>query len=263
MTTVGQTKLQQILNKVPEITLGFWVVKIMSTTVGETCADYLAVNIGWGTAITSTVMAVLLLIALTVQISSRRYIPTIYWLTVVLISIVGTQITDLLTDKLKVSLYVSTSLFSLLLAAIFAIWVFTEKTLSVHTIVTRKRELFYWSAILCTFALGTAAGDLATEALGWGFKVGVIVFSTAIALTSIAYRVGLNAILAFWMTYILTRPLGAALGDLLSQSNEYGGLGLGVIKTSIIFLSVIFVIVGFLSVKQKRSLDAQKLFNTK
>lgn len=258
MTEVAQTKLQQMLNKVPEVTLGFWTVKIMSTTVGETCADYLAVNIGWGKATTGTVMALLLFGALMIQLKSRRYIPSIYWLTVVLISIVGTQITDLLTDKLGVSLYLSTTVFSLALAVIFAIWYWTEKTLSVHTIVTRRRELFYWGAILCTFALGTAAGDLATEALGWGFKIGVVIFGVAIALTGAAYRVGLNSVLAFWITYILTRPLGASLGDLLSQSPEYGGLGLGTVNTSIIFLSVIVAIVGFLSVKQNRTLKLDK-----
>lgn len=259
MTTVTQTKLQQMLNKVPEVTLGFWVVKIMSTTVGETCADYLAVNVGWGAAVTSTVMAVLLFASLMIQLSGRRYIPSIYWLTVVLISIVGTQITDLLTDKLEVSLYLSTAAFSLALAAIFAIWYFTEKTLSVHTIVTKRRELFYWGAILCTFALGTAAGDLATEALGWGFKVGVVIFGAGIALTGIAYRFGLNTVFAFWITYILTRPLGASLGDLLSQSAEYGGVGLGAVKTSIIFLVVIITIVGFLSWSQAHNLKHGKL----
>ena len=259
MTEVTDTKFGLMLNKVPEITLAFWVVKIMSTTVGETCADYLAVNIGWGTAITGTVMAVLLFGALIIQLTSQRYFPSIYWLTVVLISIVGTQITDLLTDKLGVSLYLSTAVFSVALAAIFASWYKSERTLSVHTIVTRRRELFYWGVILCTFALGTAAGDLATEALGWGFKVGVFVFGAAIGLVGIAYRFGLNAVLAFWITYILTRPLGASLGDLLSQSTEYGGVGLGTVKTSIAFLSVIVTIVGFFSLKQNNILKLEKL----
>ena len=243
-----------MLNKVPEVTLAFWAVKIMSTTVGETCADYLAVNVGWGTAITSSVMAILFLVVLIIQLSSRRYLPSLYWLTVVLVSIVGTQITDILTDKLEVSLYLSTAVFSFMLAAIFAVWYKSERTLSVHTIINRRRELFYWGAILCTFALGTAAGDLATEALGWGFKIGVVIFGSAIFLTGIAYRFGLNSVLAFWITYILTRPLGASLGDLLSQSPEYGGVGLGTVKTSIVFLSVIIAIVGFLSVNQNRTL---------
>ena len=150
MKEITPSKYQHMLNKVPEITLAFWAVKIMSTTVGETCADYLAVNVGWGTAITSSVMAALFLVALIIQLSSRRYLPSLYWLTVVLVSIVGTQITDILTDKLEVSLYLSTAVFSFMLAAIFAMWYKSERTLSVHTIVTRRRELFYWGAILLT-----------------------------------------------------------------------------------------------------------------
>ena len=166
MTTRSPTTLRQMLNKVPEVTLAFWVIKIMSTTVGETGADYLAVHVGLGTAMTGGIMAVLLLTALLMQLRAQLYVPWIYWLTVVLVSVVGTQLTDALTDRLDVSLYVSTGVFAVLLAATFAIWHRSERTLSIHTIVTTKRELFYWAAILFTFALGTAAGDLATEALG-------------------------------------------------------------------------------------------------
>lgn len=247
-----------MLNKVPEVTLVFWLVKIMSTTVGETCADFLAVEIGWGTAITSAVMAALLFCSLTIQITARRYIPWIYWLTVVLLSIVGTQITDILTDDFGVSLYVSTAIFSTALAGIFLIWQRSENTLSVSTITTRRRELFYWSAILCTFALGTAAGDLATEALGWGFRIGVLVFGLAIAFTGVAFRFGVNSVFAFWVTYILTRPLGASLGDLLSQSQEYGGIGLGTVKTTLAFLSVILIVVGFLTINQNQNIKVLK-----
>lgn len=157
------------LNKVPQVTLSFWIIKVMCTTVGETGADYLAVNAGLGQTATRIGMTALLMAALLVQFRKRSYTPWIYWLTVVLVSIVGTQITDLFTDGMGVSLYLSTSVFAVLLAAIFAVWYAVERTLSVHEIFTRRRELFYWSAILCTFALGTAAGDLATEALGLGF----------------------------------------------------------------------------------------------
>jgi uncharacterized membrane-anchored protein len=178
---------------------------------------------------------------------------------VVLVSIVGTQITDILTDKLEVSLYLSTAVFSAILISIFAIWYRTEKTLSVQTITTRRREVFYWLAILCTFALGTAAGDLATEALGLGFKVGVVIFGVLIALAACAYRIGLNAVLAFWITYILTRPLGASLGDMLSQSTEYGGIGLGTVWTSALFLSVIVALVWALTIDQNRKLRLGKI----
>ena len=232
------------LNKVPEVTLSFWIIKIMCTTVGETGADYLAVNAGLGQTATRIGMTALLIAALIVQLRKRSYTPWIYWLTVVLVSIVGTQITDLFTDGMGVSLYLSTSVFAVLLAAIFAVWYAVERTLSVHEIFTRRRELFYWSAILCTFALGTAAGDLATEALGLGFTWGLVIFSGLIAATYTAWRMGGNAVLTFWLAYILTRPLGASLGDLLTQAKAYGGLGLGAMWTSALFLTVIVLLVA-------------------
>jgi uncharacterized membrane-anchored protein len=167
----------------------------------------------------------------------------------VLVSVVGTQITDALTDKLDVSLYVSTTVFAVMLASIFAIWYASERTLSIHTIVTRRRELFYWAAILFTFALGTAAGDLATEALYLGFRVGVLVFGGLIGLMAAAYYLGADAVLTFWLAYILTRPLGASLGDLLSQSQPNGGLGLGTINTSLVFLGIIAALVTFVSLR--------------
>ncbi len=247
----------RMLNKVPEVTLAFWVIKVMSTTVGETGADYLAVHVGLGTAITGAIMALLLTAALLVQLRSRQYVPWMYWLTVVLLSVVGTQITDALTDRLDVSLYVSTGVFAVALAATFAVWYARERTLSIHTIVTTKRELFYWAAILFTFALGTAAGDLATEALGLGFNVGVLVFGGLIAAIYAAYRLGANAVLTFWLAYVLTRPLGASLGDLLSQSRTYGGLGLGTVGTSIAFLAVIVVLVTMLSLRTDRPRAAE------
>lgn len=231
------------LNKVPEVTLSFWIIKIMCTTVGETGADFLAVNAGLGQNVTRVGMAVLLTTALFVQLRKRCYTPWIYWLTVVMVSIVGTQITDLLTDGLGVSLYVSTSVFAVALAAIFAVWYAVERSLSIHEIFTRKRELFYWSAILCTFALGTAAGDLATEALHLGFTWGLVAFGALIAATYTSWRLGGKAVLTFWIGYILTRPLGASLGDLLTQDKAYGGLGLGAMWTSALFLSVIVMLV--------------------
>jgi uncharacterized membrane-anchored protein len=239
--------MHEMLNKVPEATLIFWVIKIMSTTVGETGADYLAVHVGLGVVATDLVMATLLFLTLSLQLKARRYVPWIYWVMVVLVSIVGTQITDFLTDKLEVSLYVSTAVFAIMLAAVFATWYAVERTLSIHTIITTRRELFYWAAILFTFALGTAAGDLATEALGLGFNVGVIAFSALIAAIGAAYALGANAVLTFWLAYILTRPLGASLGDLLSQAREYGGLGLGTIYTSLAFLTVIVALVAWLT----------------
>jgi uncharacterized membrane-anchored protein len=239
-------------NKVPAIALSFWGIKVLSTTVGETGADYLAVHVGLGAALTTGVTAVLLVAALLLQLSRPRYVPWIYWLTVVLLSVVGTQITDILTDTWNVSLYVSTAVFAVLLAAWFGVWFRAEGTLSINAIDTRSRELFYWGAILVTFALGTAAGDLATEALGLGFRLGVLAFGALIAVVAVAWRAGMNAVLAFWLAYILTRPLGASLGDLLAQSREYGGLGLGTVVTSALFLAVIAALVIVISPPRRR-----------
>jgi uncharacterized membrane-anchored protein len=238
-------------SKVPVVTLAFWVIKIMSTTVGETGADYLAVHAGLGTAVTDVITLAFLAAALTLQMRVPRYVPWIYWLTVVVISVVGTQITDALTDGLGISLYVSTSVFAAALAATFAAWFASERTLSIHSIVTSRREVFYWTAILFTFALGTAAGDLATEAVGLGFNLGVVVFGALIAVVTAAYYLGANAVACFWIGYILTRPLGASLGDLLSQSREYGGLGFGSIYTSLGFLTVIIALVALLTVRDR------------
>jgi uncharacterized membrane-anchored protein len=242
-----------MLNKVPQITLWFWIVKVMSTTVGETGADYLAVHVGLGPLVTGAVMAALLIAAIILQLRADRYVPWIYWLAVVLVSVVGTQITDALTDGLGVSLYLSTLVFAAGLAAIFIAWYSQERTLSIRTIFTRRRELYYWAAILCTFALGTAAGDLATEALGLGFQLGVVIFGALIACIAAAYYLGAGAVLAFWLAYIFTRPLGASLGDLLSQARIYGGLGFGTAMTSAIFLTVIVGLVVFMTRAEERS----------
>lgn len=257
MNNLPTVRASDWLNKVPEVTLSFWIIKIMSTTVGETGADFLAVNAGFGQGLTRTVMGALLAVALFTQLRTRRYTPWIYWLTVVLVSVVGTQITDLLTDGLGVSLYVSTSVFAVALAAIFFVWHRIERTLSIHDIVTRSRELFYWAAILCTFALGTAAGDLATEALGLGFTWGAAAFGALIGITYAAWRMGGNAVLTFWIGYILTRPFGAALGDLLTQAKTYGGLGMGAMWTSALFLSVIVMLVAVAQIGMNGSRSAQ------
>jgi uncharacterized membrane-anchored protein len=253
MSMTWALPISPMLNKVPEVTLIFWTIKILSTTVGETGADYLAVHVGLGASLTMAFMAGLLIAALILQLRARRYIPWIYWLTVVLVSIVGTQITDFMSDKLEISLYVSTTVFACALVATFAIWYGLERTLSIRTIVTTRRELFYWAAILFTFALGTAAGDLATEALGLGFQLGVMVFGVLIAFVAVFYTLGINPVLTYWLAYILTRPLGASLGDLLSQSRHDGGVGLGTIHTSLTFLTVIVALVVWVTFEGDRT----------
>src|SRR3954465_8225053 len=231
------------LTKVPAITATFWVIKVLSTTIGETFADYLTVNVGLGPLVTDAVMAAVLAAALVIQFRTRKYTPWIYWLCVVLVSIVGTQITDFFTDTLGVSLYLSTAVFAVVLAVVFAVWYRQERTLAITSIDTPPREGFYWGAILTTFALGTAAGDLATEALSLGFRNGVLIFGGLIAATWIAYKIGFGQVLTFWIAYVLTRPLGASMGDLLTQDKQFGGLALGASATSILFFAVIIVLV--------------------
>ncbi|ULO10352.1 hypothetical protein H1230_14290 [Paenibacillus sp. 19GGS1-52] len=224
------------------------MIKILATTVGETAADFLNVNLNWGLTNTSIVMTVLLLITLLLQFRSKQYVPGIYWLTVVLISVVGTLVTDNLTDNLGVPLVTTTLIFAIALLVTFVIWFISEKTLSIHSIYTSKREAFYWLTILFSFALGTAAGDLVAEGLNLGYWVSALIFAALIGAVTLAhYRFKLNAVLAFWIAYILTRPLGASLGDYLSQPRGDGGLGLGTTGTSIIFLVTILILVVYLS----------------
>lgn len=239
---------RELINKVPEVTLYFWVIKILATTVGETCADFLNMHLGLGLTNTTLVMGALFLIVLAIQFRRRGYTPWVYWLTVTLISVVGTLITDNLTDNLGVPLQVTTSVFTIALIVVFAAWYASERTLSIHSIYTRRREGFYWLAILVTFALGTAAGDLIAERLQLGYFVSMLLFAGLIAAITVAHlRFGLNAVFAFWAAYILTRPLGASIGDLLSQPRDNGGLGVGTTWTSVVFLSIIAMLVVFLT----------------
>ncbi len=242
---------KELLSKVPEVTLYFWIIKVLCTTVGETAADFLNVNLGFGLTTTSIVMGILLLVVLFFQIKERRYVPGSYWLSVFLISIFGTLVTDNLTDSMGVPLELSTIIFSSLLAITFLVWYALEKTLSIQSIVTRRQELFYWLAILFTFALGTAAGDLMAESLGLGYLVTGIIVLAIIALAIIAWRLGLNSVLAFWIAYIMTRPLGASLGDYLSQVPANGGIGLGATITTGVFVLAILLTVIFLSISKK------------
>ncbi|MFS8136814.1 MAG: hypothetical protein ACMG50_01685 [Thermomonas sp.] len=252
-----ESKREQMLNKVPQLTIYFWIIKIMATTVGETVADMLAVRLNLGLLLASAVVGAMLLIALFIQFRSRKYLPSVYWVAVVLISVAGTLITDNMVDNWGVPLWVTTAVFTVLLCVTFVAWYAVEKSLSVHTIKTTRREIFYWLAILFTFTLGTAGGDLLSEGAHLGYLYSGLLFAGAIALvTLLHYKLGLNAVLAFWIAYILTRPLGASLGDLLSQSKADGGLGLGTVVTSITFLLIIVVLVIFRS-KQLKDEDGR------
>lgn len=247
----AQSKFAQMLNKVPEITLYFWIIKVLCTTVGETAADFLNVNLNLGLTGTSIVTGVLLAIVLFFQFKAYKYIPSVYWLAVTLVSVFGTLVTDNLTDKMGLPLETSTIIFGVLLALTFLAWYISEKTLSIHSIFTRRREAFYWLTILFTFALGTASGDLMAEGLGLGYLVTGVIVAVVIAFTVVAWRLRLNSVLSFWIIYILTRPLGASIGDFLSQPSSHGGLGLGVTVTSFIFLSGILGIVAFLTMTKR------------
>ena len=252
MKTLTRENAMQMLNKVPEVTLYFWIIKIMATTVGETAADFLNFNLHFGLTRTSVVMSALLAAFLFMQMRAQKYVPWLYWVLVVLISIVGTLITDNLVDNFGVSLETTTIAFALALLATFGVWFAREKTLSIHTIFTTRREIFYWAAILFTFALGTAAGDLVAEGLKIGYANSTLMFGALIGLVTITYYVfKANAVLAFWIAYILTRPLGASFGDYLSQPVAAGGLGLGTVVTSMIFLSTIASLVIYLTVTRK------------
>lgn len=243
---------RQMLNKVPEITLYFWIIKVLCTTVGETAADFLNTNLQMGLTNTTYVMGSILLVTLFFQFRARKYGPGIYWLAVVLLSIVGTLITDNLTDNFGVSLITTTILFAVALTATFAAWYAKEKTLSIHSIYTTVREAFYWLAILFTFALGTAAGDLIAERFGLGYPASLLLFGGLIAIVAIAhYRFRLNGIFAFWAAYILTRPLGASMGDYLSQPRNAGGLALGAMQINAVFLAAILGLVVFLTITRK------------
>jgi uncharacterized membrane-anchored protein len=235
-------------NRVPAVTPEFWLIKLMAVTMGETAADYLAVNLGLGLTATSLIMAAILIGALVLQFGQKRYVPWSYWLAVVLISIVGTLVTDNLVDNFGVTLVSTTIFFSAALAVTFIVWYGVERTLSIHAIFTTRREGFYWLAILFTFALGTAAGDLVAEHYALGYMATGILFGMIIASITFGYYVlKLDGIWAFWIAYIFTRPLGASFGDLLSQPGDYGGLGFGTIITSAMFLSAIVAIVIYMS----------------
>jgi uncharacterized membrane-anchored protein len=249
MTAAPRSLGRRMLNKVPEVTLYFWLIKILCTTVGETAADYLNTNLGFGLTGTTYVIGALLIVVLFVQFRARKYVPSIYWLAVVLISVVGTLITDNLTDNFGVALTTTTIVFGIALAVTFAVWFARAPTLSIHTIFTTRREGFYWLAILFTFALGTAAGDLTAEKLNVGYLNSALMFGALIAIVTVAhFRLRLNPILAFWIAYVLTRPLGASIGDYMSQPAHAGGLGLGTTGTSAIFLSAILGLVVYLTV---------------
>ena len=246
--TVARTAVRVRLNKVPEITLWFWIIKILCTTVGESFADWINMTLGVGLGKTSIIFTFVLAAVLIWQFKLSRYNPFAYWSAVVVVSVTGTLYTDILTDNIGVPLALSTSIFAVVLAIVFSVWYFRERTLSIHSIVTVPREAFYWLAILVTFALGTAAGDWTLELTGWGPGASVLLPAGLIVAVLVGWRFGANPVLAFWLAYILTRPLGANLGDWFASPAVDHGLGLGTAWTSVIFLGAILATVVYLTV---------------
>ena len=238
--------------KVPAITIFFWIIKILATTVGETFADYLNQTLGWGLSGTALAMSLFLVIVLIVQFSLRKYIPAIYWLAIVTISTVGTLLTDYLHDGLGVENWQAIIIFAIALAATLILWFAKERTLAMKSINTRGREAFYWLAMLFTFALGTAGGDVFLDDLGIPLFTTFVGFALALVILAVLWKMKtVGSVLAFWIACVLTRPLGAALGDLLAQPRQDTGLGLGATLTSAIFFIVIVGLVTYLSVSKR------------
>ncbi|WP_089107570.1 COG4705 family protein [Streptomyces hyaluromycini] len=241
--------VRQLANKVPEVTVYFWIIKVLTTGMGETASDLLARTLGPVPAVALGGLA--LAASLTVQFALRRYVAWAYWTAVVMVSVFGTMAADVLHVGLGVPYTVSTPAFLIVLAAVFMLWYASERTLSVHTIQTRRREAFYWAAVLATFALGTAAGDLSATA-GLGYLGSAVLFAAAICVPALAHRFGaLNAVTAFWTAYVITRPLGASLADWMALGHTRGGLGLGLAPVTAAWTVAIVGFVGYLAVSQR------------
>lgn len=236
-------------SKVPEVTVYFWIIKVLTTGMGETASDFLAHLFGPIPAV--GLGGVALVVALAVQFAARRYVAWIYWTAIVMVSVFGTMAADVLHVGLGVPYALSTPFFVIVLAAVFALWFASERTLSIHSITTRRREGFYWAAVLATFALGTAAGDL-TATIGLGYLGSAVVYGAAIAVPAVAHRAGrMGAVLAFWSAYVITRPLGASVADWMAVGHARGGLAWGLGPVTGAWTVAILGFVGYLAVSGK------------
>ncbi len=246
---------QRALRKVPDVTLAFWIVKLLTTAMGESTSDYLVYHIDPYLAV--ALGAIGLLVALNLQFFVQRYIPWVYWLTVVMVAIFGTMAADVLHVVIGISYLISVTLFSTALAIIFVAWYVVEKTLSIHSIYTVRREAFYWATVMATFALGTAAGDLTAATLKLGYLASGVLFAILFALPMLARRFfGVNEVFAFWFAYIMTRPLGASFADWFGKP-FLGGLGLGDTNVSLVLTILIIGMVGYLTIGKTDSKATQ------
>lgn len=248
--TKPQPHAVTVAMKVPEITVFFWIIKVLTTGMGETTSDFLVHQIN--PVIAVAIAGVCFFAALVLQLLARRYIPWIYWLAVVMVAIFGTMVADAIHIVLGVPYVFSVIFFSIALAAVFIVWYASEKTLSIHSIYTLRRELFYWAAVVTTFALGTAVGDMTATTLHLGYFLSGVLFAFLFILPAVGYRLfGLNGVFAFWFAYIMTRPLGASFADWLGRPQGFGGVGVGTGRTSIILAIIIVAFVGYLSATHK------------
>ncbi len=248
----AERRLGQMAVKVPAVTALFWIIKVLTTGMGETTSDYLAHTINPLVAV--VIGGIALLIALALQFSVRRYIPWVYWLAVLMVSVFGTMAADILHVGFGIPYIISALFFAILLGSIFIAWHRNEKTLSIHSIYTFRREIFYWATVLVTFALGTATGDLTASTLHFGYFASGLIFAVIIAIPAVGYyKFGMNEILTFWFAYIITRPLGASFADWMGVSLRRGGLGLGTGSVSLSIFVLILFFVTYLSMTEKKS----------
>ncbi len=251
---VTRNRGQRFLAKSPEITLYFWIVKLLTTAMGEATSDYLVSHINPYVAV--VLGAVGFVIALVLQFTVRKYIAWIYWLLVVMVAIFGTMVADVTHIVLGVPYYASTTAFAIILAAVFTAWYSVEKTLSIHSIYTRRREIFYWAAVLATFAMGTATGDMTATTLHLGYLASGILFAVLFLLPGVGYWLfGFNEIFAFWFAYVMTRPLGASFADWFGKPQSISGLGYGDGIVSLVLTILIVIFVGYLTLSRR---DVQK-----
>ncbi|MER7924256.1 MULTISPECIES: hypothetical protein [unclassified Streptomyces] len=242
-------RIPHAASKVPEVTVYFWIIKVLTTGMGETASDFLAHMFGPIPAVGLGGLA--FVAALVVQFAARRYVAWIYWTAIVMVSVFGTMAADVLHVGLGVPYALSTPFFMIALAAVFALWYASERTLSIHSITTRRRETFYWAAVLATFALGTAAGDL-TATIGLGYLGSAVLYAVAIAVPAVAHRSGrMGAVLAFWSAYVITRPLGASVADWMALSHARGGLAMGLGPVTAAWTVAILGFVGYLAASGK------------
>ena len=245
----SRTRIPSALSKVPEITLMFWVAKLLTTGMGETTWDALA--IGFDQAIAVSITGVLFVASMVIQFARRSYNAWAYWFAIVMVSVFGTTVADLVHNDFGVPYTVSTSVLLVLVALTFALWYRVEGTLSIHSITTRRREVFYWAAVLLTFALGTAAGDWTASTLHLGYLPSGILFAVLFVLPAIAYRFfGANAIACFWLSYILTRPFGASFADWFGGPPGRGGLALGMDRVAIVMTVIIVGVIAYFAISK-------------